>query len=100
VLRDVFTAGAILLAPLSLASSRSWTMTGISRSLELDLNFIMAADLMVVCILIIVACSGFFVVFTFSFGEWNALNTIAYALFRMLTAGFHHPFAITIHVAR
>ncbi|KAM5434258.1 hypothetical protein MferCBS31731_006752 [Microsporum ferrugineum] len=45
----------------------------------------MAADLIAVLILIIIACSGFFVAFTFSFGDTNASpSSVAYALFQMV----------------
>ncbi|EZF29163.1 hypothetical protein H109_06335 [Trichophyton interdigitale MR816] len=45
----------------------------------------MAADLIAVLILIIIACSGFFVAFTFSFGDTDASpSSVAYALFQMV----------------
>ncbi|EPS33007.1 hypothetical protein PDE_07968 [Penicillium oxalicum 114-2] len=44
---------------------------------------IMASDLIAVFVLIVVACSGFFVAFL-SFGSENSPNTVAYALFQML----------------
>jgi hypothetical protein len=45
---------------------------------------IMAADLVAVFILIVIACSGFFVAFSFSFGASNGPTEVAYALFQML----------------
>ena len=46
----------------------------------------MAEDLMAVFILIVIACSGFFVAFTLSFGDPNNYNPggVAYALFQIL----------------
>ncbi|KAI2001985.1 hypothetical protein LOZ52_005665 [Ophidiomyces ophidiicola] len=44
----------------------------------------MAADLLAVLILIIIACSGFFVAFTFSFGHGDSPSSVAYALFQMI----------------
>jgi hypothetical protein len=43
----------------------------------------MMADLLAILILIIIACSGFFVAFTSSFGSGNSPASIAYALFQM-----------------
>ena len=47
---------------------------------------IMAADLVAVFVLIIIACSGFFVAFTLSFGthEDHSPGSVAYALFQIL----------------
>ncbi|KAK2786389.1 hypothetical protein FQN52_007846 [Onygenales sp. PD_12] len=44
----------------------------------------MAADLVAVFTLIIIACSGFFVAFTFSFGGGDSPSSVVYALFQML----------------
>lgn len=45
---------------------------------------IMASDLVAVCLLIIIACSGFFISFTLSFGNSHSPASIAYALFQIV----------------
>lgn len=45
---------------------------------------IMASDLVAVFVLIIIACSGFFVSFTLSFGKSHSPASIAYALFQIV----------------
>lgn len=77
---DVLAASAVLLFP------RLFSVLDHYRYFsQLLIAFrIMAADLMAVFILIVVACSGFFVAFSFSFGSSNTPSSIAYALFQML----------------
>lgn len=45
---------------------------------------IMASDLVAVFVLIIIACSGFFVAFTLSFGNSHSPASIAYAVFQIV----------------
>lgn len=45
---------------------------------------IMASDLVAVFVLIIIACSGFFIAFTLSFGNSHSPGSIAYALFQIV----------------
>ena len=77
---DVLAASAVLLFP------RLFSVLDHDRYFsQLLIAFrIMAADLMAVCVLIVIATSGFFVAFTCSLGRWNAPSEIAYALFQML----------------
>ncbi|KAL1969180.1 hypothetical protein VTN77DRAFT_434 [Rasamsonia byssochlamydoides] len=77
---DVLAASAVLLFP------RLFSVLDHYRYFsQLLIAFrIMAADLMAVFILIVVACSGFFVAFSFSFGPSNSPSAVAYALFQML----------------
>lgn len=77
---DVLAASAVLLFP------RLFSVLDHYRYFsQLLIAFrIMAADLMAVFILIVVACSGFFVAFSFSFGSSNTPSSVAYALFQML----------------
>ncbi|KAJ5488517.1 hypothetical protein N7539_003407 [Penicillium diatomitis] len=76
---DVLAANAVLLFP------RLFSILDHYRYFsQLLIAFrIMASDLIAVFVLIVVACSGFFVAFL-SFGSENSPNTVAYALFQML----------------
>ncbi|KAL4872889.1 hypothetical protein BDV12DRAFT_127524 [Aspergillus spectabilis] len=79
---DVLAANAILLFP------RLFSVLDHYRYFsQLLIAFrIMASDLVAVFVLIIIACSGFFVAFTLSFGSGldQTPGSIAYALFQML----------------
>ncbi|KAJ5756801.1 hypothetical protein N7533_006344 [Penicillium manginii] len=76
---DVLAANAVLLFP------RLFSILDHYRYFsQLLIAFrIMASDLIAVFVLIIIACSGFFVAFL-SFGNDNSPNTVAYGLFQML----------------
>ncbi|KAJ5083348.1 hypothetical protein N7456_012775 [Penicillium angulare] len=76
---DVLSANAVLLFP------RLFSVLDHYRYFsQLLVAFrIMASDLIAVFVLIIIACSGFFVAFL-SFGNDNSPNTVAYGLFQML----------------
>ncbi|THC97901.1 hypothetical protein EYZ11_002599 [Aspergillus tanneri] len=79
---DILAANAVLLFP------RLFSILDHYRYFsQLLIAFrIMASDLVAVFFLIIVACSGFFVAFTLSFGngENHSPGSVAYALFQML----------------
>ncbi|KAL4779545.1 hypothetical protein BJX76DRAFT_340470 [Aspergillus varians] len=79
---DVLAANAVLLFP------RLFSILDHYRYFsQLLIAFrIMASDLVAVFVLIIIACSGFFVAFTMSFsnGQDQAPASVAYALFQML----------------
>ncbi|KAF9883849.1 hypothetical protein FE257_002740 [Aspergillus nanangensis] len=79
---DILAANAVLLVP------RLFSVLDHYRYFsQLLIAFrIMASDLVAVFLLIIIACSGFFVAFTSSFGyaEDQSPATVAYALFQML----------------
>ncbi|KAL4918352.1 hypothetical protein BDW62DRAFT_181786 [Aspergillus aurantiobrunneus] len=79
---DVLAANAVLLFP------RLFSILDHYRYFsQLLIAFrIMASDLVAVFVLIIVACSGFFVAFTLSFsnGQDQTPESVAYALFQML----------------
>lgn len=77
---DILAASAVLLFP------RLFSVLDHYRYFsQLLIAFrIMAADLVAVFILIVIACSGFFVAFSFSFGASNGPTEVAYALFQML----------------
>ncbi|KAL3455079.1 hypothetical protein BJX64DRAFT_273038 [Aspergillus heterothallicus] len=79
---DVLAANAVLLFP------RLFSILDHYRYFsQLLIAFrIMASDLVAVFVLIIIACSGFFVAFTLSFsnGQDQSPGSIAYALFQML----------------
>ncbi|EEH18559.2 hypothetical protein PABG_07619 [Paracoccidioides brasiliensis Pb03] len=77
---DVLAANAVLLLP------RLFSVLDHYRYFsQLLIAFrMMAADLVAVFTLIIIACSGFFVAFTFSFGNGDSPGTVVYALFQML----------------
>jgi hypothetical protein len=77
---DILAASAVLLFP------RLFSVLDHYRYFsQLLIAFrIMAADLVAVFILVIIACSGFFIAFTFSFGSSNSPSAVAYALFQML----------------
>lgn len=76
---DVLAANAVLLFP------RLFSILDHYRYFsQLLIAFrIMASDLIAVFVLIVIACSGFFVAFL-SFGSENSPNTVAYGLFQML----------------
>lgn len=76
---DVLAANAVLLFP------RLFSILDHYRYFsQLLIAFrIMASDLIAVFVLIIIACSGFFVAFL-SFGNDHSPNTVAYGLFQML----------------
>ncbi|KAJ5690842.1 hypothetical protein N7462_005234 [Penicillium macrosclerotiorum] len=76
---DVLAANAVLLFP------RLFSILDHYRYFsQLLIAFrIMASDLIAVFVLIIIACSGFFVAFL-SFGNDNSPKTVAYGLFQML----------------
>lgn len=76
---DVLAANAVLLFP------RLFSILDHYRYFsQLLIAFrIMASDLIAVFVLIVIACSGFFVAFL-SFGSDNSPNTVAYGLFQML----------------
>ncbi|KAJ0415210.1 hypothetical protein BJY00DRAFT_293882 [Aspergillus carlsbadensis] len=79
---DVLAANAVLLFP------RLFSILDHYRYFsQLLIAFrIMASDLVAVFVLIIIACSGFFVAFTLSFsnGQDQSPGSVAYALFQML----------------
>lgn len=77
---DVLAANAVLLVP------RLFSVLDHYRYFsQLLIAFrMMLADLAAVLVLIIIACSGFFVAFTSSFGSDNSPGSIAYALFQMV----------------
>ncbi|PYH49538.1 putative cation channel family transporter [Aspergillus saccharolyticus JOP 1030-1] len=79
---DILAANAVLLFP------RLFSILDHYRYFsQLLIAFrIMASDLIAVFLLIIIACSGFFVAFTLSFGngEDHSPGAVAYALFQML----------------
>ncbi|PGH14519.1 hypothetical protein AJ79_03012 [Helicocarpus griseus UAMH5409] len=77
---DVLAANAVLLLP------RLFSVLDHYRYFsQLLIAFrMMAADLVAVLTLIVIACSGFFVAFTFSFGSGNPPTAVIYALFQML----------------
>ena len=77
---DVLAANAVLLLP------RLFSVLDHYRYFsQLLIAFrMMMTDLAAVLILIIIACSGFFVAFTSSFGSEHTAGSIAYALFQML----------------
>lgn len=79
---DILAANAVLLFP------RLFSILDHYRYFsQLLIAFrIMAADLVAVFVLIIIACSGFFVAFTLSFGthEDHSPGSVAYALFQIL----------------
>ncbi|KAL3471143.1 hypothetical protein BJX99DRAFT_238141 [Aspergillus californicus] len=79
---DVLAANAVLLFP------RLFSILDHYRYFsQLLIAFrIMASDLLAVFVLIIIACSGFFVAFTLSFssGQDQTPGSVAYALFQML----------------
>lgn len=79
---DILAANAVLLFP------RLFSILDHYRYFsQLLIAFrIMASDLVAVFFLVIVACSGFFVAFTLSFGsgEIHSPGSVAYALFQML----------------
>ncbi|KAJ5567929.1 hypothetical protein N7450_010415 [Penicillium hetheringtonii] len=76
---DVLAANAVLLFP------RLFSILDHYRYFsQLLIAFrIMASDLIAVFVLIVIACSGFFVAFL-SFGSDNSPNVVAYGLFQML----------------
>lgn len=76
---DVLAANAVLLFP------RLFSILDHYRYFsQLLIAFrIMASDLIAVFVLIVIACSGFFVAFL-SFGDNNSPKTVAYGLFQML----------------
>lgn len=76
---DVLAANAVLLFP------RLFSILDHYRYFsQLLIAFrIMASDLIAVFVLIVIACSGFFVAFL-SFGNEDSPNTVAYGLFQML----------------
>ncbi|KAJ5239018.1 hypothetical protein N7468_003637 [Penicillium chermesinum] len=76
---DVLAANAVLLFP------RLFSVLDHYRYFsQLLIAFrIMASDLIAVFVLIVIACSGFFVAFL-SFGSENSPNAVAYGLFQML----------------
>jgi hypothetical protein len=76
---DVLAANAVLLFP------RLFSILDHYRYFsQLLIAFrIMASDLIAVFVLIVIACSGFFVAFL-SFGSDNSPKTVAYGLFQML----------------
>ncbi|KAJ5184084.1 hypothetical protein N7492_001700 [Penicillium capsulatum] len=76
---DVLAANAVLLFP------RLFSILDHYRYFsQLLIAFrIMASDLIAVFVLIVIACSGFFVAFL-SFGDDNSPKTVAYGLFQML----------------
>lgn len=77
---DILAANAVLLFPRLFSVLDHYKYFS-----QLLIAFrIMAGDLVAVCILIVVACSGFFIAFTFSFGAPNSPAEVAYALFQML----------------
>ena len=77
---DILAANAVLLFPRLFSVLDHYKYFS-----QLLIAFrIMAGDLVAVCILIVVACSGFFIAFTFSFGASNSPAGVAYALFQML----------------
>ncbi|PYH99397.1 cation channel family transporter [Aspergillus ellipticus CBS 707.79] len=79
---DILAANAVLLFP------RLFSVLDHYRYFsQLLIAFrIMASDLIAVFVLIIIACSGFFVAFTLAFGngEDHSPGAVAYALFQML----------------
>lgn len=77
---DVLATSAVLLVP------RLFSVLDHYRyfSQLLIATRMMLTDLLAVLVLIIIACSGFFVAFTSSFGSDNSARSIAYALFQML----------------
>jgi hypothetical protein len=77
---DILAASAVLLFP------RLFSVLDHYRYFsQLLIAFrIMAADLIAVFVLIVIACSGFFIAFTFSFGAPRSSGEILYALFQML----------------
>lgn len=77
---DMLAANAILLFP------RLFSILDHYRYFsQLLIAFrIMASDLVAVFLLIIIACSGFFVAFTLSFGNSHSPGSIAYALFQIV----------------
>ncbi|OJD17101.1 hypothetical protein AJ78_02802 [Emergomyces pasteurianus Ep9510] len=77
---DILAANAVLLLP------RLFSVLDHYRYFsQLLIAFrMMAADLVAVFTLIVIACSGFFVAFTFSFGNGDSPGTVIYALFQML----------------
>ncbi|EAS28590.1 integral membrane channel protein [Coccidioides immitis RS] len=77
---DVLAATAVLLVP------RLFSVLDHYRYFsQLLIAFrMMAVDLFAVLILIIIACSGFFVAFTFSFGHGDSPSSVIYALFQMI----------------
>lgn len=76
---DILAANAVLLFP------RLFSILDHYRYFsQLLIAFrIMASDLIAVFVLIVIACSGFFVAFL-SFGDDNSPKTVAYGLFQML----------------
>lgn len=76
---DILAANAVLLFP------RLFSILDHYRYFsQLLIAFrIMASDLIAVFVLIVIACSGFFVAFV-SFGSEDAPDTVAYGLFQML----------------
>ncbi|KAJ9252008.1 hypothetical protein DTO207G8_5037 [Paecilomyces variotii] len=77
---DILAANAVLLFPRLFSVLDHYPYFS-----QLLIAFrMMASDLVAVFILVIVACSGFFVAFTFSFGDRNDPSSVAYALFQML----------------
>lgn len=76
---DILAANAVLLFP------RLFSILDHYRYFsQLLIAFrIMASDLIAVFVLIVIACSGFFVAFL-SFGDEDSPRTVAYALFQML----------------
>ncbi|KAK2751154.1 hypothetical protein FQN57_000230 [Myotisia sp. PD_48] len=77
---DVLSANAVLLLP------RLFSVLDHYRYFsQLLIAFrMMVADLIAVLILILIACSGFFVAFSYSFGGSGSPSSIAYALFQMV----------------
>ncbi|PGH09724.1 hypothetical protein GX51_00404 [Blastomyces parvus] len=77
---DILAANAVLLLP------RLFSVLDHYRYFsQLLIAFrMMAADLVAVFTLIVIACSGFFVAFTFSFGNGDSPGTVIYSLFQML----------------
>lgn len=77
---DILAANAVLLFPRLFSILDHYPYFS-----QLLIAFrMMASDLVAVFILVIIACSGFFVAFTFSFGDGNDPSSVAYALFQML----------------
>ncbi|KAL1866107.1 hypothetical protein Plec18167_009199 [Paecilomyces lecythidis] len=77
---DILAANAVLLFPRLFSVLDHYPYFS-----QLLIAFrMMASDLVAVFTLIIIACSGFFVAFTFSFGDGGDPSSVAYALFQML----------------
>jgi hypothetical protein len=77
---DVLAANAVLLLP------RLFSVLDHYRYFsQLLIAFrMMAVDLVAIFTLIVIACSGFFVAFTFCFGDGDSPSSVAYELFQLL----------------